>query len=148
MNAPAPVAVAYVSASDPCTLDAQREAITVYVRTEGYALAQIVTDRYDGFTISQIAETARLHQARLVVVPACTSLATVHARLTDELEPTGAVCVVIDQTPGARDGPMATSPPATTAVGPRTATATHRLTDALGRHSFQHSPRHAARTHA
>ncbi|GAB3173068.1 hypothetical protein GCM10027059_43420 [Myceligenerans halotolerans] len=95
-------------------------------------MAQIVTDQCDGFTISQIIEAARLHEARLVIVPADTTLATARAQLGHELKPHGAACVVIDG-------------PAMTAVEP--ATAASRLTDALGRHSLPHMPRHAARTH-
>jgi hypothetical protein len=147
VNAPAPVAVGYVSASAPEALDRQREAVTAYARVEGYALAQIVTDRRDGYTISQIVESARLHDARLVVVPTDTTLATVHDRLIHDLEPQGAACVVIGEPPAARDGPDAARPPASTAVGPATAIAAPRLTGASGRHFLQHEPRHAARTH-
>ncbi|GAB3159166.1 hypothetical protein GCM10027059_05090 [Myceligenerans halotolerans] len=126
---PRPTAVGYASASDPETLDQQRHAVTEHARIEGYALAQIVTDRFDGFTISQIVEAARLHEARLVIVPADTTLATASARLTHELEHHGAACVVIDDS-------------AMSAVEPRSAATAPRLTDVLHRHT----PRHAART--
>jgi hypothetical protein len=126
---PRPTAIGYASASTPEVLDEQRHAVTEYARVEGYALAQIVTDRFDGFTISQIVETARLHQARLVIVPADTTLATAHTRLTQELEPSGAACVLIDACAAA-------------ALEPRTETTAPRLTDALHRPT----PRHAART--
>lgn len=128
-TAPRPTAVGYASASAPEVLDEQRHAVTEHARVEGYALAQIVTDRFDTFTISQIVEAARLHDARLVIVPADTTLATAQARLTHELEPSRAACVVIDAS-------------AATAVEPRTAATAPRLTDALHRHT----PRHAART--
>lgn len=125
---PRPIAVGYASASDPEALDQQRHAVTEHARIEGYALAQIVTDRFDTFTISQIVEAARLHEARIVIVPADTTLATASARLTHELEAHIAVCVVIDDT--------------TAAVEPRTTATAPRLTDVLHRHT----PRHAART--
>jgi hypothetical protein len=147
VNAPAPIAIGYASATDPAILDAQREAVTAYVRAEGYALAQIVTDRWDGFTISQLVEAARLHGARLVIIPAGTTLATVHDRLFHDLQPLQAVCVVIGEV-SARDGPeVVARPPASTAVGPATAIAAPRLTSAPGRHLLQHEPRHTARTH-
>ncbi|GAB3164677.1 hypothetical protein GCM10027059_21170 [Myceligenerans halotolerans] len=146
MNAPAPVAVGYVSASDDGELDQQRATVTDYARTEGYALAQIVTDRFDGYTISQVLDAARRHEARLVTIPAATTLATAYALIAHELEPIGAACVVIGDTPEARDGPTATHEPATTAVEPGTPTAALRPTGALGRHALPHTPRHAART--
>ncbi|MBE1875997.1 hypothetical protein [Myceligenerans pegani] len=141
---PRPVAIGYVSSPDPAALDAQRDAVTDHARAEGYALAHILADRLDGYTISQVVETARLHKARLVIVPAGATLATAHAHLAHELEPCGAVCVVIDDAPAARDGPDPTHAPATAAAEP--ATATSRLTDALGRHVRPHTPRHAAST--
>ncbi|MBE1874443.1 hypothetical protein [Myceligenerans pegani] len=126
---PRPTAVGYVSASDPEVLDAQRHAVTEYARVEGFALAQIVTDRFDGFTLSQVVQAARLHEARLVIVPADTTLATAHARLVHELEPDGAACTVIDASAAA-------------AVQPRTDAVAPRLTDALR----PRTARHAART--
>ncbi|WP_460701509.1 hypothetical protein [Myceligenerans halotolerans] len=127
-------------------LDRQREVVTAFARAEGYALAQIVTDRWDGFTISQILDAARLHEARLVIVPAGTTLATSHARLAHQLEPAGATCVVIPDAAGARDGLGVMPAPATPVVEPGTATSAPRLSGPLGRHSLQ--PRHAARTHS
>ncbi|MBE1877755.1 hypothetical protein [Myceligenerans pegani] len=137
MSAPAPVAVGYVSARGQDTLDAQRDAVTEHARVEGYALAQIVTDRFDGHTISQLIDTARRHGAQAVIVPAATTLASARARLAHELEADGAVCLLIDQ-------------PATTAVDPETTTtkASARLTDAFPRHASRPTPRHAARTRA
>ncbi|GAB3172547.1 hypothetical protein GCM10027059_42230 [Myceligenerans halotolerans] len=128
MNAPAPVAVGYVSARDEGTLDAQRDAVTEHARAEGYALAQIVTDRFDGHTISQILDVAHRHDARAVIIPASTTLATTRTRLTHDLQPFGAICLVIDQ-------------PATTAVGPATTTTgAPRLTNAFPRHSSRPTP--------
>lgn len=95
MSGPSRVAVGYVCAVDVPTLGDQREAVIDYARAEGLTLAQVVTDPFDGFTISQVVETARLHDARLVIVPAQARLATVRARVTHELEPHGAACVVI-----------------------------------------------------
>lgn len=98
MSAPSPVAVGYVCAIEGSALDAQRDAVTDYARDEGLALAQIVTDRFDTFTISQVVQTAKLHNARLVILPAQTRLASVRSRVAHELEPDGAVSVVIGAT--------------------------------------------------
>lgn len=124
----APAAVGYVSASDDEALTEQREAITEHARAAGYALAQIVTDRFNGFTISQVLDAARVHDARLVIVPADTTLATARARLAHDLEPCGAACAVIE------DCAARTGEPGAVAVEPR-------LTEALRRRT----PRHAAR---
>jgi len=95
VSAPTPVAVGYVCAPEGERLDEQRDAVTDYARVEGLALAQIVTDRFDTFTISQVVQTATFHDARLVIVPAEARLASVGNRVSHELEPDGAVCVVI-----------------------------------------------------
>ncbi|GAB3165245.1 hypothetical protein GCM10027059_22670 [Myceligenerans halotolerans] len=132
VNTAAPAAVGYVSAPDDEALCQQREAVTKHARAEGFALAQIVTDRFNGFTISQVLDAARVHDARLVIVPADTTLATARARIAHELEHSGAACAVIDDS-------------TTSAVEPRTmTTTTPRLTDTLRRRT----PRHAARKEA
>ncbi|MCF4121279.1 hypothetical protein L1785_09820 [Antribacter sp. KLBMP9083] len=95
MNAPAPVAVGYTVATTPDAAFRQCEAIEEYARTEGIALAQIVTDDHDTITISQVAETARLHEAQLVLIPAGVVLAEVREGITDALAPLGAACVVV-----------------------------------------------------
>jgi hypothetical protein len=95
------VAVAYVCAGEAADLDQQRAAVKGYARDEGLALAQILTDRFDGFTISQLVQTARFHDARLVIIPADARLATARARVAADLESHGAVCVVIGEKPAA-----------------------------------------------
>jgi fructose-specific component phosphotransferase system IIB-like protein len=146
VNAPVPIAIGYVSARDQNVLDEQRHAVTAYARVEGYALAHIVTDGFDRYTISQLVEAARLYDARLVIIPADTTLATVDGRLVHDLEPLNAGCVVIGKASAARDGPDTTSQTASTAAEP--AAAAPRPPDSLGRHFHQHEPRHAARTHS
>lgn len=101
MTGPGPVAVAYVCAKEAADLDQQRTAVTGYARDEGLALAQIMTDRFDGFTISQLVETARFHDARLVIIPADARLATARVRVAADLESQGAACIVIGEKPAA-----------------------------------------------
>ncbi|MCF4122999.1 hypothetical protein L1785_18650 [Antribacter sp. KLBMP9083] len=101
MNAPAPVAVGYVCGRDAASLDRQRDAVTGHAREEGFALAQVVIDRFDTFTISQVVQAARLHDARVVIMPADVRLASVHRRVRRELERHGATCVVVGGGSGA-----------------------------------------------
>lgn len=109
MSGPSRVAVGYVCAVGGPALGEQREAVADYAKAEGIALAQIVTDRFDGFTISQVVETVRLHDARLVIVPAQARLATVRTRVTHELEPYGAACVVIGDAAASTARPQLTN---------------------------------------
>ncbi|MBL0886200.1 hypothetical protein [Myceligenerans indicum] len=99
MNAPSPVVVAYVCAREDDELDAQRNAVTQYARAEGLALAQVVTDRFDTFTISQVVQAVRFHDASLLVLPTDARLASARTRLVQELEPDGAACTVLGDTP-------------------------------------------------
>ncbi|GAB4084026.1 hypothetical protein GCM10028784_06560 [Myceligenerans cantabricum] len=99
MSAPSPVAVAYLCAREDGALDAQRDAVTKYARAEGLALAQVVTDRFDTFTISQVVQAVRFHDASLLVLPGDARLATARHRLVHELEPDGAACTVLGETP-------------------------------------------------
>lgn len=131
VNAAGLAAVGYVSSLDEAALDQQRAAVTEHARTGGFVLAQIVTDRFDGFTISQVLDVARVHDARLVIVPGATMLATARAWLAHELEPAGAVCVVIDDL-------------ATSGVEPETGATASRVTDTLQRCT----PRYVTRTDA
>ncbi|WP_125776180.1 hypothetical protein [Antribacter gilvus] len=106
--------------------------MTDYAQVEGLALAQIVTDRFDTFTISQVVQTAKFHNARLVILLAQARLASVRSRVALELEPEGATCVVIgDPAPRAEqrqarltDSLPRRTPPTTTAAPSDAATDT------------------------
>ncbi|WP_125778124.1 hypothetical protein [Antribacter gilvus] len=129
MSAPSPVAVGYVCAPEGDALEGQRDAVTDYARVEGLALAQIVTDRFDTFTISQVVQTAKFHNARLVILPAQARLASVRRRVALELEPDGATCVVIgdarpnEQRPARLTDSLPRRTPPTTTAAPSDAAA-------------------------
>ncbi len=89
------MAIGYVYGADDALLTWQRTEVARYVEAEGLALAEMLHDTGDGFTISQIVEAAQLLHARQVLLPADAHLADAHARLTLELSGHGAVCVVI-----------------------------------------------------
>ncbi|MCF4119967.1 hypothetical protein L1785_03150 [Antribacter sp. KLBMP9083] len=124
MNSPSPVAVGYVCAPEGAGLDEQRDAVTEYARAEGLALAQVVTDRFDTFTISQVVQTVRYHDANVLVVAAGARLSTARPRLVHELEPDGASCVVLGHTPDATARRSRL-----TDTLPRRATPTHTATE-------------------
>ena len=99
MNAPKPVAIGYVYGADDSLVTQQRAEVTRYVEAEGLALAEILHDTGDGFTISQIVEAAQLRHASQVLLPADAQLADARHRLTQDLADHGAVCVVIGEQP-------------------------------------------------
>ncbi|WP_125774326.1 hypothetical protein [Antribacter gilvus] len=98
-----PVAVGYVCAPEGEALDGQRDAVTDYARVEGLALAQIVTDRFDTFTISQVVQTAKFHNAHLVIVPAQARLASMRSRVAHELATEGGACIIIGNSPPGKE---------------------------------------------
>ncbi|MFD2024039.1 MULTISPECIES: hypothetical protein [Promicromonospora] len=109
-----PTALAYVSGPTEQALHDQRAVVTEHAAAEGLALERIVTDQFDMLTITQLVATARVCDARVVLIPAGARMAEASARVTRDLEPHGAVCVVIGQShPAApqRAGRLATDPP-------------------------------------
>ncbi|MCF4122066.1 hypothetical protein L1785_13870 [Antribacter sp. KLBMP9083] len=97
MSGMAPVAIGYAAGGSPTDLYQQCQVIEEYARAEGIALAQIVTDDHDALTLHQVAESARHHGARLVLVPATAQLAEARRGIAEVLAPDGATCVVIGQ---------------------------------------------------
>lgn len=95
----------------------QRTLITTYASTEGLALADVLDDHRDGLTISQIADTARLRGATVVIVPGQSRLAGAYTRLAYELEQHGIRCILIGATPNKSvlPGRITTSPAPTVA---------------------------------
>lgn len=111
-----PVAVGYIAGADDDALARQRATVIARARTEGFVLARIVTDRFDAYTISQIASLARQDNAQLVIIPTTSFLTAVRERVTYELAAIRAGCVFADE-------PDATAAPAPT---PRLTGATRR----------------------
>ncbi|RPF20371.1 hypothetical protein [Myceligenerans xiligouense] len=97
MNGPRPVALGYIAAHTGAQAQEQREAVTAYVQAEGLALADVLDDTRDGLTISQVTETARHHQANVVVVPGSARLAEAYTRLAFELEKHGVRCTLLGE---------------------------------------------------
>jgi hypothetical protein len=125
VNGPRPVAIGYICGADDFLVKRQHADVTRYIEAEGLALAEMLHDKGDGFTISQIVQAAQLRHATQVVLPADARLVVARNRLTDDLAEHGAVCVVLDRRdpenadPGAAVRPvaiLARSRPA----GPRT----------------------------
>lgn len=104
---PKPLAVGYVCASDDEALARQRRAVVAYARDEDLALADVLADVRDGYTISQVVEAARLHGARYVLVAGEARMAEARSRVTTELEPHGAACVVVGPLPATARPPAA-----------------------------------------
>lgn len=92
MSAPAPVAVGYVAGL--ATSD-QQKAVVDYATAEGIALAEVITDQNDILTISQVVEAARLHDAKLLLLPDDAPLSTALHGIEHSLSKHGAVCVVV-----------------------------------------------------
>lgn len=105
MNAPRPVAIGYVCGADDSLVTQQLAEVTRYVEAEGLALAEVLHDTGDGFTISQIVEAAQLRHASQVLLPADAHLADARHRLTQDLADHGALCVVIGEQPPASARP-------------------------------------------
>lgn len=97
MSTVRPTALAYVSGPTEQGLDDQRSVLSAYAKAEGLALEPDLTDPLDMLTISQLVATALACSTRIVLVAAGARMAEAHARLTHDLEPHGAVCVVIGQ---------------------------------------------------
>ncbi|WP_454859599.1 hypothetical protein [Promicromonospora soli] len=91
-----PTAIAYVS-GPAAALEHQRDAATHYARAEGLALERFIDDVPDEVTISQLVEAALACGVRVVLIPAGARMAAVQERVMHDLEPHGAVCIVIDQ---------------------------------------------------
>ncbi|GAB4086336.1 hypothetical protein GCM10028784_29660 [Myceligenerans cantabricum] len=115
MTTPKPVALAYLGGRTQQHRCRQHALVAEYAREEGYTLADDLIDVRDRTTISELATSALLQGASAVIVPSGTRMAGVRVRLTQELEPHGIKCLVID------------APNATTSV------ATTRLARALPR---------------
>jgi hypothetical protein len=113
MSGPRPVAIGYVCGADESLVKRQHADVTRYIDAEGLALAEMLHDTGDGFTISQIVQAARLRHATQVVLPADARLVVARNRLTDDLAEHGAVCVVLHRPdpenadPGAAARPVA-----------------------------------------
>lgn len=93
-----PLALGYVGASQQAERDRQNEAVSGHAREEGFALADVLVDVRDGFTISAVVAAALLHEAKAVILPAETSMAAACKRLMAELTPHGVICHVIGTT--------------------------------------------------
>lgn len=109
MSGPRPVAIGYVCGSDDSLVKRQHADVTRYIEAEGLALAEMLHDKGDGFTISQVVEAAQLRHATQVVLPADARLVVARSRLTDDLAEHGAVCVVLDR-PGPEDADPGAAP--------------------------------------
>ena len=76
---------------------------------------QIVRDRFDAVTIGQLVANALARAASALPIPVGARLAQAQTRLTRDLEPHGAVCVAISQSPRPaapqRAGRLVESPP-------------------------------------
>ncbi|WP_125777966.1 hypothetical protein [Antribacter gilvus] len=92
MSAPASVAVGYVSGTE--TAD-QRKALADYAAAEGIALAEVITDRADTITITQIVEATALHEAKLLLLPDDAALCLARRGIQHSLAKMGATCVVV-----------------------------------------------------
>ncbi|WP_454860115.1 hypothetical protein [Promicromonospora soli] len=111
MSVPRPVAIGYVCGADDSLVKRQHADVTRYIEAEGLALAEILHDTGDGFTISQIVQAAQLRHARQVVLPADARLVVARNRLIDDLAEHGAVCVVLDQPDPKNTDPGASARP-------------------------------------
>lgn len=100
MTRPKPVAMAYLGGRNQQDRARQHAIVATYARAEGYTLADDLVDVRDGTTISELVTSARLQGATVVIVPGETRMAGVEVRLSQDLEPYGITCLVID-TPGA-----------------------------------------------
>lgn len=99
MNAPRPVAVGHVYGADALVVKRQRAEVTRYAEAEGLALADVLHDRRDRLTTSQIVDAARQLGAAVVVVLSRSRLAGAFARLASELEQHGIRCVLLGAIP-------------------------------------------------
>lgn len=106
-----PVAIGYVCGADDASVKQQRSDVTRYTEAEGLALAEVLHDESDGFTISQIVQAAHLRHATQVVLPADVQLVMARSRLVHDLAEQGAVCVVLDQPDTKRPAPETTTHP-------------------------------------
>lgn len=95
MTGPRPIALGYVAARTTLEIDHQLREVADYVSAEGLALAEILDDRRDGLTISQVTQAARAHGANVVVVPSDARLAEAYTRLAYELERHGMRCILL-----------------------------------------------------
>ncbi|MEV0952668.1 hypothetical protein [Promicromonospora sp. NPDC050249] len=95
MTGPRPIALGYVAARTTLEIDHQLREVADYVAAEGLALAEILDDRRDGLTISQVTQAARAHGANVVVVPSDARLAEAYTRLAYELERHGMRCILL-----------------------------------------------------
>jgi hypothetical protein len=110
-----PTAVAYVSGPTKKSLSRQRRIVTEHAAAEGLALEHIVDDPADLVTISELVADVRACGAWAVLIPAGASMAMAQARVASDLEPHGAVCVVVGGPRAAaasqNPGRLATDPP-------------------------------------
>ncbi len=97
MTGTRPTAIGYVSGPDSAALDRQRDLVTRHAQVEGLALERIMTDRFDGFTISQLVADVLATDARFVLIPDGVRMADAQARVALDLEAYGAACVVIGE---------------------------------------------------
>jgi hypothetical protein len=119
-TSPRPVAVGYARDG------VQRVEVQGYAEAQGYRLVEVVEDRRDTATISQIAQHARDAQAHVVILPGAALLSAARNRLEKELARLGAACVVL----GAPNSP-------TSAVFERVMPRRDLDTAATGKHSRQ-----------
>lgn len=92
-----PVAVGYVSATDPAERTSQRDALVGYAADEGLRLARTFLDARGGWTISQLVKEVHKHKAAVVLLPAGVHLAEASARVSADLSRQDACCVVVDR---------------------------------------------------
>jgi hypothetical protein len=97
MSEPRPVALGYIAAHNDTEAQRQRDAVAAYAQAEGLALADTLDDARDGLTISQVTETARHHDADVVIVPGSARLAEAYTRLAFELEKHGVRCTLLGE---------------------------------------------------
>ncbi|MDR7381167.1 hypothetical protein [Promicromonospora iranensis] len=94
-------------------LDDQRNVLRAYAAAEGLALEPDLADPSDTLTISQVVAAVQARGTRIVLIAAGAHMAETQARMTHDLEPYGAVCVVIGRSHPAtpqRAGRLANDP--------------------------------------
>lgn len=90
-----PIAVGYVSATDPAEWTRQRDALADYAEAEGLRLTRTFLDAKGGWTISQLVEDVFDHKAAVVLLPAEVHLAEASARVSADLSRRDARCIVV-----------------------------------------------------
>ncbi|GAA4706782.1 hypothetical protein APR04_001690 [Promicromonospora umidemergens] len=113
MSGVRPTALAYVAGPTEQALDDQRNVLSAYAAVEGLALEPDLADPSDTLTISQVVAAVRACRTRIVLIAAGARMAEAQARVTHDLKPYGAVCVVIGRSHPAvprRAGRLANDP--------------------------------------